>query len=88
MDYSGSPQDLGLRDFVAFGEHVSANLDASAVSRAALPGARAALILLLTINLFNYIDRQVLAAVVEDIEKELPMPAIPQWLQRGFGSDL
>src|SRR5688572_21038403 len=29
----------------------------------ALPGARPALILLLSINLFNYVDRQVLAAV-------------------------
>jgi MFS family permease len=33
-----------------------------------LPGARAALILLLAINLFNYIDRQVLAAVLPKIE--------------------
>lgn len=36
-----------------------------------LPGARAALALLLAINLFNYIDRQVLAAVEPAIEKEL-----------------
>jgi MFS family permease len=36
----------------------------------ALPGARSALILLLAINLFNYIDRQVLAAVETDIEVE------------------
>src|SRR5712692_6982580 len=35
-----------------------------------LPGARAALLLLLSINLFNYIDRQVLAAVVPEIRKE------------------
>ena len=35
-----------------------------------LPGARLALILLLSINLFNYIDRQVLAAVEPAIEKE------------------
>src|SRR5437660_8770986 len=34
-----------------------------------LPGARTALILLLSINLFNYIDRQVLAAVETDIEE-------------------
>lgn len=34
-----------------------------------LPGARAALILLLAINMFNYIDRQVLAAVLLNIEK-------------------
>src|SRR4051812_2349871 len=37
----------------------------------ALPGARAALVLLLAINLFNYIDRQVLAAVEPDIRREL-----------------
>jgi MFS family permease len=36
-----------------------------------LPGARQALILLLVINLFNYIDRQVLAAVEPEIRKEL-----------------
>jgi len=36
-----------------------------------LPGARAALILLLTINLFNYIDRTVLAAVAPHIRREL-----------------
>jgi MFS transporter, Spinster family, sphingosine-1-phosphate transporter len=34
-----------------------------------LPGARLALILLVLINLFNYIDRQVLAANLEPIEK-------------------
>ena len=33
------------------------------------PGARSALVLLLLINLFNYIDRQVLAAVVGPIKK-------------------
>lgn len=33
-----------------------------------LPGARLALVLLLSINLFNYIDRQVLAAVLSYIE--------------------
>jgi MFS transporter, Spinster family, sphingosine-1-phosphate transporter len=36
-----------------------------------LAGARHALILLLLINLFNYIDRYILAAVVPDITKEL-----------------
>ena len=36
-----------------------------------LPGARPALVLLLLINLFNYIDRQVLAAVVDFIQKSL-----------------
>lgn len=35
------------------------------------PGARLALILLLSINLFNYIDRQVLASVVDPIEREI-----------------
>src|SRR5260370_10372358 len=52
-----------------------------------LPGARAALLLLLSINLFNYIDRQVLAAVVENIQQELPLPAVPGWLERVFGSE-
>ena len=33
------------------------------------PGARAALVLLLLINLFNYIDRQVLAAVVPNLKQ-------------------
>jgi MFS family permease len=33
------------------------------------PGARAALLLLLLINLFNYIDRQVLAAVVPQVKE-------------------
>ncbi len=35
-----------------------------------LPGARTALVLLLVINLFNYIDRQVLAAVETEIERD------------------
>ncbi|HWQ90213.1 MAG TPA: MFS transporter [Clostridia bacterium] len=35
------------------------------------PGARAALVLLLSINLFNYLDRQVLAAVVDPIKQTL-----------------
>ena len=36
---------------------------------APLPGARAALVLLLSINLFNYIDRQVLSAVVPHLKE-------------------
>jgi MFS family permease len=36
--------------------------------RTPLPGARAALVLLLAINLFNYIDRQVLAAVLPKLK--------------------
>src|SRR5262245_52636104 len=35
-----------------------------------MPGAWMALVLLLAINMFNYIDRQVLAAVETPIEKE------------------
>lgn len=35
----------------------------------ALPGARLALGLLFAINLFNYIDRQILPAVLDDVEK-------------------
>jgi MFS family permease len=53
----------------------------------ALPGARTALILLLAINLFNYIDRYVLSAVVENIKSELSMPAMPTWLEQVFGSN-
>jgi MFS family permease len=45
------------------------------------------LLLLLSINLFNYVDRQVLAAVVENIERELSVPPIPGWLERAFGSE-
>jgi MFS family permease len=46
-----------------------------AATSSPLPGARAALILLLTINLFNYIDRYVLAAVIPKVRKELFQPA-------------
>jgi MFS family permease len=50
---------------------------------APLPGARAALVVLLLINLFNYIDRQVLAANLTPIEAQLlPKndPANKEWL--------
>jgi MFS family permease len=47
-----------------------------------LVGARLALTLLLIINLFNYIDRQMLAAVVENIKTDVPMPEMPEWLTR------
>jgi len=59
-----------------------------------LPGARTALFLLLAINLFNYIDRQVLAAVVPDIRRVFLDDAATQgtflgallsWSQRAFG---
>src|SRR5438105_2163050 len=36
-----------------------------------IPGARLALIMLLCINLFNYLDRQVLAAVEPEIRNDL-----------------
>ena len=53
-------------------------MDSAAEPRATLPtaapGARAALVLLLCMNLFNYIDRQVLAAVEPDIRRAL-MPS-------------
>jgi MFS transporter, Spinster family, sphingosine-1-phosphate transporter len=42
-----------------------------------LPGARLALILLLSINLFNYVDRYVLAAMLPDIQKTLLPEAGP-----------
>jgi MFS transporter, Spinster family, sphingosine-1-phosphate transporter len=41
----------------------------ASVRQHALPGARTALCLLLAINMFNFIDRQVLASVETDIEK-------------------
>lgn len=41
------------------------------------PGARAALALLLTINLFNYIDRQILAAVEPNIRDTFFSPGDP-----------
>jgi MFS transporter, Spinster family, sphingosine-1-phosphate transporter len=44
---------------------------ASSIGDASLPGARTALVLLVLINLFNYIDRQVLAANVTPIERQL-----------------
>jgi MFS family permease len=43
---------------------------ARAAAHAVAPGAWTALVLLLFINMFNYIDRQVLAAVVSPIRKE------------------
>jgi MFS family permease len=48
----------------------AASLSAASKDRATpLPGAKSALALLLFINLFNYIDRQVLAAVVGPIKR-------------------
>jgi MFS family permease len=51
---------------------------------AAMPGARPALVLLLLINLFNYIDRQVLAAVEPDIRSHFlsaDSPGAAFWLE-------
>jgi len=59
-----------------------------------LPGARSALFLLLAINLFNYIDRQVLAAVVPSVRKAFLSHGAAQsgclasflsWFQHAFG---
>ena len=59
-----------------------------------LPGARAALFLLLAINLFNYIDRQMLAAVVPDIRRVFlgneaahpgALASALAWFQHTFG---
>jgi len=60
-----------------------------------LPGARAALVLLVLINLFNYIDRQVLAAVVGPIKATFFGPggtgagetlsAVMNWFQHRLG---
>ena len=46
------------------------------------PGARTALALLLGINLFNYIDRQILAAVEPQIRETFFAAKIPQSAQK------
>jgi MFS family permease len=51
-------------------EGSTATVSADASRSVAAPGARLALTLLLLINLFNYIDRQVLSAVVPKIKQE------------------
>ena len=51
-------------------------------SRRALPGARLSLALLLAINLFNYIDRYILAAVESEISKDLLGSASPENLAK------
>jgi MFS family permease len=53
----------------------------SKVSSGVQPGARAALIVLLLLNLFNYIDRQILAAVVPYLKAEFFTPGADHgWL--------
>jgi MFS family permease len=47
----------------------------TAASLPPIPGARLALTVLLLINLFNYIDRQILAATLPPIEEQLLPPA-------------
>jgi MFS transporter, Spinster family, sphingosine-1-phosphate transporter len=58
-------------------------------SAVAIPGARLALGLLLAINLLNYVDRMVLAAVVPQIKDSLPtgptLTAVVSWLQQRIG---
>lgn len=68
MKDTGNAEDGGLRDV----EDTATNsTDAEPLERTTpLPGARVALLLMVLINLFNYIDRQVLAAVVRPIERE------------------
>ena len=61
-----------------------------------LPGARLALVLLLLINLFNYVDRMVLAAVVSPIKRTFfgdgaapaahgALAAVIDWFQQSLG---
>src|SRR5947209_2756271 len=63
---------------------------------AALPGARGALAMLLTINLINFVDRYLLSAVVTNIRSEFfPEGGTPdqagtgfiRWLESAFGFD-
>ena len=50
-----------------------------------LPGARSALVLLLLINLMNYVDRQILSAVEEPIGREFHVTsAATGWLATSF----
>lgn len=56
---------------------MGAPISSTSGPREPLPGARHALILLLAINLFNYIDRQVLSAVEPEIRKHFLSPDSP-----------
>src|SRR5688572_56989 len=59
--------------------------DDSPRSDSPLPGARKALVLLLLINLMNYVDRQILSAVELPIGKEFGVsPAATGWLATAF----
>ena len=70
--------------------------ETSGLPGTAFPGARRALVLLLFINLFNYVDRQVLAAVVPSIErsffgaangagKSVALQALQDWCRERLG---
>ena len=61
-----------------------------------IPGARSALVFLLLINLFNYVDRYVLSAVVDSIQRSYFGPnggsggsallqSIQHWCQNHLG---
>jgi MFS family permease len=74
----------------------SHDVSSDRVRDAAFPGARAALVLLLLINLFNYVDRMVLAAVVSPIKRTFfgeggpaatndALGAIVTWFQQRLG---
>jgi MFS family permease len=64
--------------------HAPAAGTAARTTRA--PGARAALALLLTINLFNYIDRQVLSAVLPKLELDAQLfTPTDRWLEFKLG---
>src|ERR1700759_3381652 len=59
--------------------------DSSAGPESSLPGARTALILLLGINLFNYVDRYILAALEDPISKEFGVSKAKMgWLVTAF----
>ena len=73
--------------------------DTQAIPGGPFPGARAALALLLCINLFNYIDRQVLSAMVGPIKASLfaapaggsaPLQGLQDWcrIHLGFKPEL
>lgn len=73
---------------------MKASNDLSRGPAPALPGARGALALLLLINLFNYLDRQVLAAVVPEIRQTFfnspsdsasSIAGFLHWFQAAFG---
>src|SRR5580698_8701853 len=60
-------------------------LDNEAAEPGPLPGARLSLVLLLLINLFNYIDRSILFSVQETIRQEFGASnAAMGWLLTGF----